>query len=76
MHAIIKGVSENQVENGVRAIKTLIEADDNSRTKLRHEQFEASLKLPTVLGNGLVASQETGEHLMTPYGPPDKDVNF
>ena len=80
-HVLIIGDTEENISRAVHLVEKILFADEATRTKIKEEQIKASQEIRTELllkdtslpvGQGLPLE----EHLMTPYGPPDKSARF
>jgi len=90
-HVLIVGETEENVNKAQWLVEKVLYADDITRTRIRDEQLKASQEMRTELflrkylltilvpgltdANGNPIPQEIDDSLMTPYGPPDRNVS-
>ena len=80
-HVLIIGDTEENISRAVHLVEKILFADEATRTKIKEEQIKASQEIRTELllkdtSLPLSSGPPLEEHLMTPYGPPDKSARF
>ena len=80
-HVLIIGDTEENISRAVHLVEKILFADEATRTKIKEEQIKASQEIRTeLLLNDTSLPLSSGppleEHLMTPYGPPDKSARY
>ena len=80
-HVLIIGDTEENISRAVHLVEKILFADEETRTKIKEEQIKASQEIRTELllkdtSLPLSSGPPLEEHLMTPYGPPDKSARF
>jgi len=80
-HVLIIGDTEENISRAVHLVEKILFADETTRTKIKEEQIKASQEIRTELllkdtSLPLSSGPPLEEHLMTPYGPPDKSARF
>ena len=80
-HVLIIGDTEENISRAVHLVEKILFADEATRTKIKEEQIKASQEIRTELllkdtSLPLNSGPPLEEHLMTPYGPPDKSARF
>jgi rRNA processing protein Krr1/Pno1 len=87
-HVLIVAETEDHVKRAQHLIERILFADEHTRNKIKEEQIKASQEIRTemLLRDGMpnvdrstVESSSKPlieEHLMTPYGPPDKNARI
>ena len=80
-HVLIIGDTEENISRAVHLVEKILFADETTRTKIKEEQIKASQEIRTELllkdtSLPLSSGPPLEEHLMTPYGPPDKTARF
>ena len=80
-HVLIIGDTEENISRAVHLVEKILYADEATRTKIKEEQIKASQEIRTeLLLNDTSLPLSSGppleEHLMTPYGPPDKSARY
>ena len=80
-HVLIIGDTEENIQRAVHLVEKILFADEATRTKIKEEQIKASQEIRTELllkdtSLPLSSGPPLEEHLMTPYGPPDKSARF
>ena len=80
-HVLIIGDTEENIQRAVHLVEKILFADESTRTKIKEEQIKASQEIRTELllkdtSLPLSSGPPLEEHLMTPYGPPDKSARF
>lgn len=75
-HVLIIGDTDEYVAKAEFLVRKILFADAETRNKIREEQLKASQEINKVDGSFSVSStvEVIEEHMMTPYGPPDKNV--
>jgi rRNA processing protein Krr1/Pno1 len=77
-HVLIVGETEDSVNRAQFLIEKIIYADDATRNRIKEEQQKASnddmYKLFDL--NGRPMNPEIEEHMMTPYGPPNRNARI
>lgn len=75
-HVLISGDTEEDVNKAQYFIEKVLYSDPSVRENIKKEQLEASQKMQADL-NAIDGSKMVVEdHLMTPYGPPDKNARI
>ena len=80
-HVLIIGDTEENIQRAVHLVEKILFADEATRTKIKEEQIKASQEIRTELllkdtSLPLSSGPPLEEHLMTPYGPPDKSARY
>ena len=80
-HVLIIGDTEENISRAVHLVEKILFADEATRTKIKEEQIKASQEIRTELllkdtSLPLSSGPPLEEHLMTPYGPPDKSARY
>ena len=85
-HVLIIGDTEENINRASHLVEKILFADEATRTKIKAEQIKASQEIRTELllkDNSLPLASGANkgkplieQHLMTPYGPPDKSARY
>lgn len=87
-HVLIVGSTQENVNKATYLVEKVLYSDEETRNRIKDEQMQASndmrtellyTKMPSIIPSmGLDGETQLGaefhEYLMTPYGPPDKNV--
>jgi hypothetical protein len=77
-HVLVVGDTDDSVNKATFLIEKVLYSDVETRNKIREEQLKASneLRSEQYYGQDNPLAQPIAEHLMTPYGPPDRSVSI
>lgn len=87
---LIVGATEENVNKAQYLVEKVLYSDEKTRNQIKDEQLRASQDMRTELyysffinivpgitdASGRPIPQEIDDSLMTPYGPPDRNVQF
>ena len=77
-HVLIVADTEENANKSQFLVERVLFSDPETRNKIKEEQLKASQEIRSeqFFGNDTLSSTLIEDHLMTPYGPPDKNARI